>query len=356
VGAVVETDGTGMKQRGFTVLVGAIVVLLLSALVAQAPVPYVSLEPGPTFDTLGVDDQDKQIIVIDGTPTSDSAGQLRFLTVGVVPRLTLLEAVEGWLNGDDAVVPRELIYPPDQSQEQVEQQNAEDFANSLSSAQVAALRHLGYPPVIAIKEVSSDSPNAPLLKAGDVFRSVDDKPIVTEQDLLDAIRGKPAGSTLTLAITRDGSPMTVQVTTVAGDDGVPRVGFVPEEHSSAPFTITIPIEGIGGPSAGLMMALGIIDKLEPADLTGGRIIAGTGTIDDSGAVGPIGGVPQKILGAKAAGATVFLTPKDNCAEAVANSRPGLLLVQVDSLDTALAALDTLRKGNTPTLCPGAPTS
>ena len=113
---------------------------------------------------------------------------------------------------------------------------------------------------------------------------------------------------------------------------------------------------IGGPAAGLMMALGIIDKLEPVDLTGGRIIAGTGTIDTSGAVGPIGGVPQKIIGAASAGATVFLTPRDNCAEAVRNARPGLLLVDVDTLETALTALETLREGGTPALCPGAPTS
>jgi PDZ domain-containing protein len=126
--------------------------------------------------------------------------------------------------------------------------------------------------------------------------------------------------------------------------------------SSAPFTISIPIEGIGGPSAGLMMTLGIIDKIKPEDLTGGRVIAGTGTIDNEGKVGPIGGVPQKIIGAKAAGAAIFLTPRDNCAEAVANVKPGVLLVQVDSLQTALDALSTLRGGGTPALCPGAPTS
>ena len=117
-----------------------------------------------------------------------------------------------------------------------------------------------------------------------------------------------------------------------------------------------PITQVGGPSAGLMMALGIVDKLEPADLTGGKIIAGTGTIDTNGVVGPIGGVPQKIVAAVDAGATIFLTPKDNCAEAVSNARPGLMLVEVDSLETALTALSTLRGGGTPTLCPGAPTN
>ena len=130
---------------------------------------------------------------------------------------------------------------------------------------------------------------------------------------------------------------------------MPRVGFTPELTSSAPFTLDIPIENIGGPSAGLMLALGIIDKIKPEDLTGGKIIAGTGTIDAVGTVGPIGGVPQ-LLAAKAAGAVYFLTPKDNCAEAVANALPGLPLVRVGSLDEALTALEAIRGNRAPQLC------
>jgi PDZ domain-containing protein len=345
-----------MRQRGQTVLVGAVLVILLSTLMGLAPVPYVSLEPGPTFDTLGVDDQDHEIIVIDGAQTTDSDGQLRFLTVGVVSGLTLFEAVRGWLSGDDAVVPREVVFPPERTPEEVEQENAEAFANSLTTAQEAALRHLGYPPAVAVEKVADDSPNKDVLEAGDIITAVDGQPVPTPEALVAAIRAKPAGSTLTFAITRDGSPVTVQVVTVAGDDNVPRVGFTPHITSSAPFTISIPIPGIGGPSAGMMLALGIIDKIKPEDLTGGRIIAGTGTISGDGAVGAIGGVPQKMIAAKAVGATVFLTPSGNCAEAVANAQPGLLLVEVDTLDTALTALEQLRNGGVPRLCPGAPRS
>jgi PDZ domain-containing protein len=342
-----------MKQRGMTVFVGALLVVVLTVLVGQAPVPYVQLEPGPTFDTLGKDDRNVDVIEIDGATTSTSAGQLRFLTVGVVPQLTLLEAIRGWLNDDDAVVPRELVYPPDQTKDQIDKQNAEDFQNSQSAAETAALTKLGYAQQIVVKEVTPNSPATGKLNPGDVINSVDGTAVTTADSLLNAIRGKPAGSTLTLGLTRDGQSVSVQVTTAAGEDGIPRVGFTPEVRSSAPFTIDIPIQNIGGPSAGLMLALGIIDKLKPEDLTGGKIIAGTGTIDPTGKVGPIGGIPQKIIGAKAAGATIFLTPKDNCAEAVANAKPGLMLVQVDTLDTALTALDTLRSGGQPALCPGA---
>jgi PDZ domain-containing protein len=170
---------------------------------------------------------------------------------------------------------------------------------------------------------------------------------------VDALRGKPVGTTFTIGITRAGAASTVQVATAAGADGVPRIGVTPEIVSTAPFKVKIPIENIGGPSAGLMLTLGIIDKIKPEDLTGGKIIAGTGTIDADGKVGPIGGIPQKLVASKAAGAAFFLTPKDNCAEAVDNQQKGLPLVEVASLNDALAALTDIRAGKQPPLCPGA---
>jgi PDZ domain-containing protein len=335
------------------VLAGAVLVVLLTALVGVAKVPYVQLEPGPTYDTLGTDDNGKDVIVIAGTATSTSEGELRFLTVGVQPRLTLLEALIGWWRDDDAVVPRELIYPPDQTEAEVERQNAEDFADSQSAAETAALTELGYTMRVSVKEVAPGSPADGRLEPGDVIVSVDGTTVDTGEKLLQLIRSKPAGTTLSFVVTRDGTQQTLAITSAAGEDGVPRVGFTPEITSSAPFTIDIPIENIGGPSAGLMLALGIIDKIKPEDLTGGEIIAGTGTIDPAGAVGPIGGVPQKLVAAEDVGATFFLTPEDNCAEAVANRKPGLALVGVASLDEALAALADIRAGRHPQLCPGA---
>lgn len=332
-------------------LVGFLLVAAMTALMSVATVPYVLLEPGPTYDTLGKDDEGRDVIVVEGAEATKSAGQLRFTTVGVQSRLTLLEALIGWWRDEDAVVPRELVYPPDQTQEQVEQRNAEDFANSLSSAEMAALMKLGYPVRVAVGELSDDSPAVGVLQKGDVITEIDGSSFATTDEMLELIRGKPAGSTLTLRILRDDEERTVQVQTYAGEDGIPRIGFQPEVSSSAPFKLDIPIEGIGGPSAGLMLSLGIIDKIDPVDLTGGKIIAGTGTIDAAGNVGPIGGVPQKLVGARAAGATYFLTPLPNCAEAVANEVPGLTLVAVESLDQALDALATIRAGGQPPTCP-----
>jgi Lon-like protease len=341
-----------MKQRGITVIVGAVLVATLTWLALHAQVPYVQLEPGPSYNTLGQDDQGKDVIVLSGATATQSKGQLRFLTIVIRRQLTLAEAIEGWLKGDESVVPEELYFPPGQTQDQIDKENQQDFATSISSAQIAALNKLGYPPLVGVKAVQAGSPADGKLKPGDILVSIDGTKIGSSADtLVNTLQGKPAGTTFQLEITRDGQPMTVAVTTKQDGDK-PRIGVTPEITSAAKFKISIPIENVGGPSAGLMLTLGIIDKIEPEDLTGGKIIAGTGSIDPSGKVGPIGGLPQKLVTAKSAGATWFLTPKDNCAEGVANQKPGLPLVQVSTLDEALSALADIRAGKEPPLCPG----
>jgi Lon-like protease len=338
-----------MQRRGVTVVLGAILVTLLAWGISAAPVPYVMLGPGPTVNTLGTDDG-HDVIEISGTDTSRSTGQLRLVTVSVRSDLDLLDALRGWFTDSTAVVPREVIYPPDKTAEQVDRENAQQFQASQSSAETAALRELGYPVQVTIATILDGSPAQAALKVGDVITSVDGQPVTTAQKLSELIRSKPAGTALAVGYTRDGKPATATIASAAGEDGAPRIGVSVEQKQPHPFTLKIDLDQIGGPSAGLMFALGIIDKLEPADLTGGMILAGTGTIDDEGRVGPIGGVPQKLVAAKAARAAAFLTPADNCAEASANAVPGLKLVKVSTLDDALAALETLRSGGQPPAC------
>ena len=337
-----------MRRRGVTVLLGALLTALLSIGVLGAPVPYVVLGPGPTVDTLGQEDG-KEVIQVSGRETSTSTGQLRLTTVGVQPSVKLRTAIQGWLADDQAVVPRELVYPPGESREQVEQRNAEDFQVSQTSAETAALRKLGYEVQVVVRGVSADGPAAGALKEGDVITSVDGEAVPLASRLTELIRAKPAGTQLRIGFTRDGVADTATITS-REIDGRPRIGVDIGQQQPHPFTLSFDLKDIGGPSAGLMFALGIIDKLTPEDLTGGRIIAGTGTIDDSGQVGPIGGIPQKLVGAKQAGATAFLVPAANCAEAVRNRQPDLPLVKVGSLDEALAALETMRSGGEPTHC------
>ncbi|MEV0154404.1 PDZ domain-containing protein [Micromonospora sp. NPDC050686] len=337
-----------MRRRGVTVLLGALLTALLSIGVLGAPIPYVVLGPGPTVNTLGTENG-KEVIQISGRSTSTSAGQLRLTTVGVQPTVRLRSALAGWFSADEAVVPRELVYPPGETQQEVEKRNAEDFQASQTSAETAALRRLGYPVQVAVKTVVPGGPAAGVLKVGDVVSAVDGEPVTSAAKLTELIRAKPAGTVLKIGYTRGGAAASADVTS-REQDGRPRIGIEIDQRQPHPFTLSIDLGDIGGPSAGLMFALGIIDKLEPADLTGGKIIAGTGTIDDEGRVGPIGGIAQKLVGAKEAGAKVFLVPADNCAEAVRNPQPDLPLLRVGSLDEALKALDTLRAGGQPTRC------
>ncbi|WP_422771656.1 PDZ domain-containing protein [Plantactinospora sp. WMMC1484] len=338
-----------MRRRGVTVLLGAVITALLSIGVLAAPIPYVVLGPGPTVDTLGRQD-DKDVIQVSGQETSTSAGQLRLTTVGVQPDVKLLTAIAGWVSSDEAVVPYELIYPPGQTQQQVEERNAEDFAASQTSAETAALRELGYPIQVVVKNVTAGAPAEGILKAGDVITSVDGKPVPAASSVTDLVRARPAGSPLSIGYTRDGRPATATVVSAATDNNPPRIGVEIEQRQPHPFELKIDLNDIGGPSAGLMFALGIVDKLRSEDLTGGKIIAGTGTINDLGEVGPIGGIPQKLVGAKNAGAKYFLVPAGNCAEAVQNAQPGLPMARVGTLGEALSALETIRAGGRPPAC------
>jgi PDZ domain-containing protein len=338
-----------MGRRGVTLALGAVLLLLLIWQAGTAPVPYVELGPGPTENTLGSHDG-KPIITIEGRAETASAGQLRLTTVNVRDNLTLLDAVRGWFSGDSAVVPRELVYPPDKTEKQVDEENANSFRESQTSAETVALRKLGFPVLVTVTEVSKGSPAEAALRVNDVITAIDGTPVTSSQKLRELIRAKPAGTSLQVGFTRDGVASVAAVAAAAAEDGSPRLGVVIEHRQPAPFDVKFDLDRIGGPSAGLMFALGVIDKVDPVDLTGGVRVAGTGTIDDEGNVGPIGGIPQKLRGAKRDKARVFFAPAANCAEAKANAVDGLPMVRVATVDDALAALQALRDGRMPPLC------
>jgi Lon-like protease len=341
---------TRMRRRGVTVILGALMTALLAVGVMALPLPYVVLKPGPTVNTLG-SDNGKEVIRVTGATTSQSKGQLRLTTVGVQPSVELVWAIRGWFSDEQAVVPRDLIYPPDQSEKQVEEHNAEEFKSSQSSAETVALRELGYPIQTYVTEVSSGGAAENVLKKDDVITAVDGQQVTSPARLTELIQAKPAGTALTIAYSRGGKAATAKITTKRADDSdTPRIGVSIDKKQPHPFTVAIDLDEIGGPSAGLMFTLGIVDKLTPADLTGGRVIAGTGTMDDEGNVGAIGGIPQKLVGAKAAGAEIFLVPAGNCAEALRNAVPGLPMARVATVDDALTAVKTFTGGGTPAPC------
>ncbi|MCI0688536.1 MAG: PDZ domain-containing protein [Sporichthyaceae bacterium] len=351
-----------MSRRPATVaLAGGLLVALIAVMAVFFPVPYSAMRPGVTTDTLGVDESGDPLISISGRQTYPTgSGHLNLTTVYLTGKnypMTLVEALQGWLDPDIAVVPKEEVYPDaDQTQEQIRQENAELMEMSQQHATAAALKELGIEPTKTypvVSQIGAGLPAAGRLHAGDVIVSVDGTAVSTLDDITDRITAHPPGEDVSIEVERDGDPTTVVVPTVAGDDGKARVGIVVEYGYEFPFDVSFEIGDIGGPSAGLMLALGIVDKLTPGEMTAGRFIAGTGTISDAGEVGAIGGIQQKIIGAKDAGAVMFLAPKDNCSEAVQSPPKGIQIVPVATLNDALAAIETLTTGDPATLptCP-----
>lgn len=345
-----------MSRRGLTLLLASLLALVLTAGAGTARVPYVALGPGPTFDTLGEQDGEP-VLAITGRPTFPDDGHLDLTTVGVQPELTLVQALQGWFSRDLAVVPRDVVYPPGKSDEEVDQDNQAAMAASQNSAVTAAARALGLKTAtVTVEEVPSGSPSQGQLRPGDVLLTVDGAPVRDAAELRTLISRAEVGQAVQVGYTRDGRPGTARVTTrQGGEDGAPRpvIGVVTAEAPvDLPFEVDITLEEVGGPSAGLMFALGILEKLGPESLTGGKYIAGTGEIRTDGTVGPIGGIAQKLIAAKAKGADAFLVPEANCAEAALRPPAGLPLLRVGSLDEALAGLESLRSGGQPALCTG----
>jgi PDZ domain-containing protein len=338
-----------MRRRGVTVILGALLTALLAIGVMAVPMPYVVLKPGPTVNTLG-SDNGKEVIQVTKAETSTSKGQLRLTTVGVQNDVELVWAIRGWFSHEQAVVPRDVIYPPNQTEKEVEEQNQQELQNSQTSAETVALRELGYPVRTVVSKVTADGPSAGKLEPDDAITSIDGTAVTSMDKLQQLVQAKPAGTALAVSYTRNGKAGTVRITTRADGQGTPRVGVEIKQDQPHPFDVNIDLSDIVGPSAGLMFTLGIIDKLRPQDLTGGKIIAGTGTVDDEGNVGPIGGIPQKLVGAKEVGAQLFLVPSGNCAEALRNAVAGLPMAEVATVDDALAALQTFTTGGTPRPC------
>jgi PDZ domain-containing protein len=347
------------RRRAVTLAVSGTLLAGFAAGALFQPVPYAELTPGPTFNVLGAQDG-TPLITITGTKTYPTTGELRMVTVGVSEesyQMPLGEAMAGWLSTDTAIVPKETIYPAGQTQQQSDAQNTQEMTDSQDSAVTAALAALDIKPTgseVVVASVTDGGPAAGKLQAGDVIHEVDGTAITTGgqtgmDQVTAAIKKVTPGAQVTFVISRDGKKQTV-TTSTENSSGKAEVGISIESENVFPFSVSIQLDNVGGPSAGMMFALGIIDKLTSTNLTGGRIVAGTGTIDANGNVGAIGGIQMKTIGARDAGATVFLAPASNCAEAKANQPAGLELVKVNTLDDAVNALADIREGKTPPLC------
>ncbi len=340
-----------MSRRSLTLLIASVGTAVAIAVSVLIPVPYVILGPGPTLNTLGRDSSGHPLITISGRPSYPVSGHLNMVTVSYRgcqgDRFNIFTALVAWLNPHQAVVPEGEICPAGQTQKQTQQQDTQQMTSSQQTATAAALTELHIPYQIAVGQAQRGYPAYGVLKAGDVITAVDGTPVISQSSLTGLIRAHPAGSALTVTVRRNGSTRQLQVRT-RRSGGQPVMGV--EITYKFPFPVKISVGDIGGPSAGLMFALAIIDKLTKLNLTGGTFIAGTGEIEPNGKVDAIGGIQQKMVGARNAGATVFLTPAANCADAKGAVPAGLRLVKVGTLHDAVTALEALKAGKSPPSC------
>ncbi|WP_193611938.1 PDZ domain-containing protein [Nocardioides lijunqiniae] len=340
-----------MSQRLLAAMIAGPLVLVLLASAAFLPLDYVTYKPGYTVDVLAEADG-AEIIQVDGHQSYRDDGELRMTTVlvslpkddegncGSGCRKNLYDLMAAWVDHDDAVYPYDAIYDEDETQESNDRDGAVAMVTSQDAAIAVAMRELGlkFTAAVDVSFVEEGMPAEGKLLPRDILLEVDGEKITKAQQIYDAVQSTPSGESLDLKIRRDRTVLdvTLKPRTV---DGQKLIGITPGNGYDFPFDVRVNIDpDIGGPSAGLMFSLAIYDTLTPGSLTGGRTVAGTGEIAPDGTVGAIGGIPQKIAGAREDGAQLFLVPPDNCREALGADPGDMRLVRATTMHEALGAI------------------
>lgn len=333
-----------MSQRTLAAMLAVPLLIGLFVVVGTQPLPYVTYRPGPTVDILAARGG-KEIVEVSGHKAYRDDGELRMTTIYVdQPQddVTLEELLRAWIDPKEAVYPYEAVYAPEETDESSDAESAVQMVSSQDSAIATALTELGYDvePEIEVLHVEKKLPADGKLKVRDILESIGGVEITAAEDVVKAVDKASPGQPLTFVVRRKGQEVTVDVTP-REVDGDKRIGITPGPGFTFPFDVSVDIgENIGGPSAGLMFSLAIYDTLTPGSLTGGAVIAGTGEIHADGTTGPIGGIQQKIAGAGAAGASLFMVPVDNCPDTTDLDTGDMRLVRVDTMHDAVEAIST----------------
>jgi PDZ domain-containing protein len=338
-----------MTQRTWAALLAVPLFVVLGVYAAVHPLPFVTYAPGPTLNVLG-QGGGKPIVEVQGHRTYRDPGQLRMTTVSVTQRdarLDLFTLMRAWFSRDDAVYPYAVQYGNGGSQQQDQQEGQVEMIGSQDSAIAAALRQLGYQvhPVLEILSVTPKMPADGKLQVRDVIRRFDGKRVNAATDLGKLVRAVPEGRSVPVTVDRKGKSVTVRVApTTKGGNRL--IGVTLGIGYTFPFKVSVHIsDNIGGPSAGLMFALSIYDTLTPGSLTAGGAVAGTGTINARGDVGEIGGIQQKIAGARQDGAQLFLVPPANCPDAMTSDPGSMRLAKAATLKDAVAEVTAWAKNH-----------
>jgi PDZ domain-containing protein len=353
-----EHTSVGAGRRYISLLVASLSLIALICVTLLLPVPYVVLSPSVAFNTLGEFDGHEMITFPKSVKTYQTTGALDFTTVLVSQpdaHVSLVEAMAAYFSDNSEVVRRRSVYREGESATTSEATSRLLFKTAQDAAKVAALRALDrrVPTVPLVYVVEKGFPAYGKLRVGDVIRAADGRKNVTVSQFVQIVRSKKPGQSVTIQYERQGKSGTVKVAT-RRDPKPPhhaRIGIQPLEMYESGKVMKINFHTgsrIGGSSAGMMFALAIYDRLTPGALTGGKHIAGTGTINVDGEVGPIGGIRQKSVGAASGGATIFLVPAHDCADVMLDAdRRGLVhgmqVVRVSKLKDAIVALEALAK-------------
>ncbi|MFT4156998.1 MAG: PDZ domain-containing protein [Microbacterium sp.] len=333
-----------------------IVALVALVVLTFLPTPYVIQRPGPVYNTLGTaadaDGEQVPLINVDGAETFDTAGSLDLTTVQVVGNRqrtpSWFELALAWMDPSKAVVPLDSVFPEGVTTEQRDEQNANLMVDSQHEATAAALDELGYDTgaEVAVVETVEGTPAEGVLEADDVITEIDGMPVESAKQLKQSIQDAE-GDPVALTLLRGGEETTVEITPeerTSDGETIWVVGVTLRTNYDFAIDVSIQLDNVGGPSAGMMFALGIIDTLTPGELNGGKDVAGTGTIEADGTVGPIGGIRQKLYGARDAGAEFFLAPDSNCDEVIGHVPDGLTVVSTSTLEESLNALEVIADG------------
>lgn len=331
--------------------VSGISALILGLVSLTVPSPYLLEAPGPIFNTTG-EWEDSPIISVDGAETYETDGTLSLTTVYVngAPTNTVRvpDMIAGWFSSSTDITPHELVYPSGTTADQVRQMNTQAMASSQDLALAAALEEIGvdYSQELAVVDFTPEAAEAgatDLLEAGDQVIAAGGEEITGLEGLRTAVNDA-AGQPVELTVVRDGDEIDVEVPTYQEADGEYYVGVMLQGDFEFPVDVDIHLENIGGPSAGLMFTLGIVDAMTEESMTGGERWAGSGTVDPDGTVGPIGGIAQKAVGAQDQGAEHFLVPRENCSELEGRLPGGLQAYGVEDVAEARQIVEAVRDG------------
>ena len=326
------------RTRALTAAIGTIFLVGVVVLAWNVPLPLVAYSPGPVTDAT-------DSVTVEGAPTYDTQGELVMLTVAG-QEINAFGALVAAVDPSVDVLARQVVRRPDESDEDYHRRNLELMDQSAQTAIAVALSRIELPDdrsAVYVTGYAADTPAGEVLEIGDRIVALAGRRIEAAESLAAVMEGNTPGDRVPLSVERDGQVLSYEVELVPREDDPdsPMIGIYVRQ---LPFWIDIDTGIVGGPSAGMMYTLAIIDVLTPGSLTGGRVVAGTGTIDLEGSVGEVGGVRQKVVAAEAAGAEYMFVPAGNLAAAESAPRGDMELVAVESIDDALEFLRGLATG------------